>query len=122
MKYLSVLCAVALTTTSAFAADASGGPKNNPHQLITALVNADYAAFVADGDDAFKGLTKEQFDAVAKQFAPRFKAGYEVTYLGELKQKGYEVSLWKLTFKDGGDDLLATLSRKDGKTGGFWLK
>ena len=79
-------------------------------------------AFDADGDAAFKGLTKEQFEAVVKLLAPRFKAGYEVIFLGNLKQKGYDVSLWKLAFKDGGDDMLGTLSLKDGKVGGFWVK
>ncbi|MEH2102821.1 MAG: hypothetical protein V7K76_24360 [Nostoc sp.] len=41
--------------------------------------------------------------------------------MGNLKQQGYQVYLWKLTFLDGGDDVLARLSLKDGKIGGFWL-
>jgi hypothetical protein len=91
-------------------------------KLITAIETADYAAFVADGDDAFKQMKKEQFDAVAAQLGPKFKGKNEFSFLGELKQKGYRVTLWKVTFKDGGDDALVTLSVKGGKVGGFFVK
>jgi len=122
MKSLPILCALALCMSSTFAADVPADAKNASDKLVTALLDSDYDAFVANGDAAFKGLKKEQFEAVCKQLSPRFKGGYEVTWLGELKQKGYAVSLWKFTFKDGGDDLLGTLSLKDGKIGGFWIK
>jgi hypothetical protein len=59
---------------------------------------------------------------VAAQLGPRFKAGYTATYLGDLNQKGFKITLWRLRFTDGGDDALATLSLKDGKIGGFWIK
>ena len=67
-------------------------------------------------------MKKENFDAVSAQLAPRFKAGYTVTYLGDLQQQGFHVTLWKVSFQDGKDDALATLSVKDGKVGGFWIK
>ena len=123
MKRLHLPFAMMIAVSaSAFAAEASVDAKHAVDKLVPALVNNDYAAFVADGDAAFKGLPKEQFEAVVKLLAPRFKAGYEVIYLGNLKQKGYDVSLWKLTFKYGGDDMLGTLSLKEGKIGGFWIK
>ncbi len=121
MKLLPILCALALCVSSASAAGVHAGSEV-ADKLIKALVHDDYASFVADGDAAFKGLTKEQFEGAVKQLSARLKSGYEVTWLGELKQKGFTVSLWKLTFKDGGDDLLGTLSLKDGKVGGFWIK
>jgi flavodoxin len=91
-------------------------------RIIAALRSGDYLAFINGGNEAFKKLKKEQFDSVVKQLAPRFNAGYEVTFLGEMKQQGFEVSLWKFYFKDGGDDLLGTLSLKDGAVGGYWIK
>lgn len=91
-------------------------------KLLAAISSGDYAAFVAGGDSAFKGLKQEQFNAVSAQLGPRFKKGYTATYLGELNQKGYQVTLWRLRFADGGDDSLATLSIKDGKVGGYWIK
>lgn len=91
-------------------------------KLLTALEKSDYDAFVADGDATFRQMRPEQFAAAAAHFAPMFKAGYAVTYLGDLKQGGAHVTLWKLSFKDQGDDVLANLVVKDGKVAGFWIK
>ena len=91
-------------------------------RLIKAIAAADHAAFIADGESGFRKLTEEQFAAVATQLGPRFKAGYAIAYLGELRQRGYHVTLWKLSFKDGSDDALASLSTKDGKVGGFFIR
>lgn len=91
-------------------------------QLIKALEVADHAAFIAQGDAAFSRMPKEQFAAVAAQLGPRFQAGYEIAYLGELRQRGYHVTLWKVSFKNGADDALASLSTKEGKVGGFFIR
>ena len=61
-------------------------------------------------------------ERVSKELEPRARQGYEAQYLGELNRKGYKVHLWRLKFKDGGDDALATLSVKDGKAGNFLLQ
>jgi hypothetical protein len=90
-------------------------------RLIKAIEVADHATFVADGESGFRKMTKEQFATVAAKLGPRFQAGYEIAYLGELRQRGYHVTLWKLSFKDGTDDALASLSTKDGKVGGFFI-
>lgn len=90
-------------------------------QLIKAIAVSDHAAFIADGEAAFRQMKPERFAAVAAQLGPRLQAGYEVTYLGELRQRGYHVTLWKLSFKDGTDDALASLSTKEGKVGGFFI-
>ncbi len=91
-------------------------------KLVTAIENDDYFAFIADGEAPFRQLTKAQFEVVAAVLAPKLLSGHQVSYLGDLKKQGYRVSLWKVSFKDGGDDLLATLSVKDGKVGGFYIK
>jgi hypothetical protein len=128
MKYTSLRSIVlagamlAGSSTFAFAADASTEDSARVNQLITSLANADYTAFVADGEGKFTELKKEQFDAVAAKVAPVLKQGYEVAYLGSLNQRGYHVSLWKISLKAGGDDMLATLSMKDGKVGGFFIR
>jgi hypothetical protein len=91
-------------------------------KLVSAIENADYAGFTGDGTDMFKAMTKEQFAAVAAKLGPKLKGRDALTYLGDLKQKGFHVTLWKLTFKDGSDDSLITLSVKDGKVGGFLIQ
>ncbi|WP_427156987.1 hypothetical protein ACQFX9_16520 [Aliinostoc sp. HNIBRCY26] len=90
--------------------------------LIKAIEENNYDQFISQGETAFKaGITKQLFTKVHSQFAPRIKKGYSAAFLGKLNQQGYQVYLWKLTFKDRSDDVLARLSIKDGKIGGFWL-
>ena len=90
--------------------------------LLAAIKTDDYAAFVAEGEPAFKAaLTKPMLTEVSAQLAPRLEKGYHVVYLGQLNQHGYLVYLWKLSYTDGGDDSLASLSLKAGKVGGFFI-
>jgi hypothetical protein len=107
---------------SVCAADAPAASQSEVTKLVTAIVADDYKGFVADGNVAFQGLKKDQFEAVVSQLSPKLKAGYDLSYLGDLNQQGYQVTLWRIRFNSGGDDLLATLSMKDGKVGGFWIK
>ena len=91
-------------------------------KLLAAQTSKDYDAFVADGTEQLRAaLTKTQFEASSNILNARFKGGYDSTFLGEMNQKGFEVYLYRLRFKDGGDDMLATLSLKDGKVGGIWF-
>jgi hypothetical protein len=104
----------------------SNQPEQSVQRTFTSLINAveqnNYTQFISQGNDAFKeGITKQTFTQVSGQLAPRIKKGYSAVFLGNLNQQGYKVYLWKLTFFDGGDDVLARLSLKDGKIGGFWL-
>ena len=92
-------------------------------RLLKAIQANDYAGFVADADNHFKAtLTKEMLAGVSGLFAPRLQKGYECTFLGELKQQGTQVQLWKLAFKDSGDDILAKLALKNNQVAGFWLQ
>ncbi len=90
--------------------------------MLLAIATSDYDSFVADGDAAFRELKKSQFDAVVSQLNSKLKAGYELAYLGELNQRGSQVTLLRIRFNSGGDDLLATLSMRDGKVDGYWIK
>jgi len=104
----------------------SNQPEQSVQRTFTSLINAveqnNYNQFISQGNAAFKeAVTKQTFTQVSGQLAPRLKKGYSLVFLGNLNQQGYQVYLWKLTFKDSGDDILARLSLKDGKIGGFWL-
>ncbi len=91
--------------------------------LIAAQTAKDYDAFVADADDRLKAaLTRTQFDAASSIMIKRTGGGYETTFLGELNQHGYQVFLYRLRFKDGGDDMLGTMSLKEDKVGGIYFK
>ena len=86
--------------------------------LLNAVKAKDREAFVADATDAVKKeTTPEAMDVLEKHVGSRLKGGYEATYLCQLKKGAVQVYLWKLAFKEGGDDLVALMARKDGKVG-----
>jgi hypothetical protein len=123
MKTLTLpLSAALVLACSVFATDASSGSQAEATKLLSAIAFDDFAAFVADGNSAFQGLNKDQFEAVVSQLSSKLKNGYDIAYLGDLNQQGYQVTLWRIRFKSRGDDLIAALSMKDGKVGGFWIK
>ncbi len=120
---LSIITVAWIASAPLQAAEAPAEAKASSTALISAITTNDYAAFQAQGDEKFaKALTKELFDKVQTQLAPRLKAGYDLTYLTDLNRQGHKVTLWKFTFKDGGDDAVATLSMKDGKVTGFFIQ
>ena len=124
MGVAGLLCmGLALLTTPARASGATETDRATLDKLLKAVEANDYDAFVAEGSDLFKaGMTKQMLEGVSNQLAPRMKKGYDCSYLGDLMQQGFHVLLWKLIFKDGGDDTLAKLALKDGKVAGFWLQ
>jgi hypothetical protein len=104
-----------------------GGPDRTTKKIFNNLLSAtladDYDAFAAECDDPMKAaLTKTVLTSLSQQLQTRAKAGYDAQYLGSLKKQVYQVYLWRIHFNDEGDDLLATLSVKDGKAGGFYLR
>lgn len=112
-----------LSASSCMAASTPESARPMLDKLLQAVSSNDYASVISDGTVAFKtGITKQMIERVSAQLAPRMVKGYEVTFLGELKQQGCQVSLWKVSYKDGGDDTLAKLVIKDGKVAGFLLQ
>jgi hypothetical protein len=104
-----------------------GGPdaavKKTFEKMIDALKANDRDAFVADATDQVKeALTPEAMEALHKNLGSRLKKGFTPTYLTQLKQAGHQVHLWKVGFKDDGDDVLIRLAIKDGKVGGFFAQ
>jgi hypothetical protein len=92
-------------------------------KLLTATESGSRSAFVAEGDASFQTtITPAMFNSFSAEMAPRLKRGYTTTFVTQLHQEGFAVYVWKLEFKDGGDDLLFTLAVKDGKIGGFALR
>ena len=119
-----VVCVwLALSATTCFAAGKVEPGRSTLDTLLKAVEANDYDNFVADANDVFKAaMTKQKLDGVSAQLSPRMKKGYQCSYLGELSQKGCRVLVWKLVFKDGGDDMLVKRVLKDDKVAGFWLQ
>jgi hypothetical protein len=106
------------------AADADPAVQKTVEKLLAAIKTNDREAFVADAVDAVKqGTTQQVMDALHKEVGSRLKEGYKAAYLTQLRQRGLDVHLWKLTFKDGGDDIVVRLVlNKQGKVEGFFLQ
>ena len=123
--YRILLCVAVFVGTAAQAAWAQA-----PQEIETTMKNMLAATqsnslqdFVAGGDATFKAtMSQPMLDSFSAQFAPRFNQGYGVNYLARLNQGGYQIYLWKLEFKDGGDDRLVTMVVKDGKVSGFFWR
>lgn len=112
-----------LAAAPGIAATQDAPPDDILRKMLTATAGARYADFLKHADDAFKaGLTKQNFDGVAGQLSPRLKGGHTVAFLGRLRQGGHEVFLWKLSFKDGGDDNLVKMAVKAKLVAGFWIQ
>ena len=91
-------------------------------KIIEATKDQDYAAFIENGDNGFKSITEPQFKSVCVQMEKQFKGGYEVTYLGDLKTKNYQTTLWRVSFKDGSNDALGNMAVRNGKVAGFIMQ
>jgi len=91
--------------------------------LLTAIATNNYDALIANAAPVLKSrITKETFTQVSTQLSPQLKKGYKLQYLGSLKQQGVEVFLWKITYQDGSDDMLARLVIQEDKVAGFWFQ
>lgn len=87
--------------------------------MLTATAADNFEQFISVGAESFKnGLQPEVFHRVSRSLAPRMQKGFTPTFLGELRQKSYVTSLWRLRFDDGGDDLLFRMGIADGKVVG----
>ncbi|HEY4283080.1 MAG TPA: hypothetical protein VGM62_08445 [Chthoniobacterales bacterium] len=90
---------------------------------ILAIDQGDYERFMHLCDDNFRrDITREKFDKVHRELEPRFRHDWSSRPAGNLKQRGCDVYLWILTFKDGGDDLLFRVSVKEGKLAGLAIQ
>lgn len=90
--------------------------------ILDAIASADYELFTTVGDSGYKaGITKQMFESVSEQLAPRMTKGYSTTYFGDLKQSSYQVYLWKLSFADGGDEFVVRMTLGGDKVAGIFI-
>ncbi len=92
-------------------------------QMLDAIQSKSYDKFVANGDARFRsGFTQKMFEELAQRLGSRMEQGYAASFLTTLRQQGYMVYVWKLTFKDGKDDFLITLFIKNAEVSGFMTR
>ena len=112
-----------VTAEKALAPVAPDAAKQTFEAMLGAIEDNNRAAFVAFADARFKAaLTPPAFKSVVDQVAFRLQAGHKILYLGEMRKMGFTTYLWRVRFDDDGDDVLAEMSVKDEKVGGFFLR
>jgi len=95
----------------------------NLDRLIQAIEVNNRDAFLKDATSAMsQAITSQVLASVSTDLAPHLANGYALVYLGNLKQSGDAVQIWKVTFKDGRDDALVKMSLNDGKLDGFFIQ
>jgi hypothetical protein len=95
------------------------GPEAIAEALLRAIEKSDYASIAARPDWQPSPGTREVFNSAESRIGDRLSKPYRVLPLGDLKRDGRQVSLWKIVFLDGGDEMLVSLCLKDGKATGF---
>lgn len=97
--------------------------QTNVNIMLGAVQSGLYGSFVSAGSDEFKAsYTQESFNVLREQNAIRLEQGFEATYLTSINSKGFVVFLWKLTYNDGSDDSLLSLSVQNGFVVGFRIQ
>jgi hypothetical protein len=123
-QFLSLSVAALLPWRAAAAqSTAADPPEPLMKKMLEAIKTRSYEDFLLDCDDKMRAaLSKQMFEGVSNQLAPRLRQGYKTAYLGKIRQQGFVTYLWKLELADGKDEILARMSMKDGKVGGFLLQ
>lgn len=90
--------------------------------ILEATTSGNYELFTSVGNSSYKaGITKQMFEGVSEQLAPRMKQEYTTTYFGNLKQLHYQIYLWKLSFADGGDEFIIRMTMDEDKVAGVLI-
>lgn len=90
--------------------------------ILESIAATNYDCFTTVGNSAYKaGITKQMFEGVSEQLAPRMQEGYSTTYFGTLQQLHYRVYVWKLSFADSGDEFLARMTMEGDKVAGILI-
>ncbi|HWN95747.1 MAG TPA: hypothetical protein VNT99_11990 [Methylomirabilota bacterium] len=90
--------------------------------LLAALKADDYDHYISVADDTFRrAITPDAFHSFSQRLAPLMQRGCTPTYLGQLRQNGAQVSLWRLAFADGDYEFLARMSMSQDRVTGFLI-
>jgi hypothetical protein len=117
------LAGALLLPAAALAQTGGDPPEGLMKKMMEAIRVKSYDDFMIECDATMRAaLTKQQFEGVSALMAPSLAPGYKTTYLGKLRQQGHITYLWKLEPATLKEDTLISMSIKDKKVGGFYLK
>lgn len=119
----TAICLVLTADRPALASTAApAGAERVLNKMIEAVKAQSYEDFLSDADAQLKSnLSRQQFEGICGLYTAPLRKGYKLEYLGQLRQRGALVYLWKITVVDGQDEALIRFVMKDGKVSGFWV-
>lgn len=121
MKYCMTFLIAALLMT----AHAYGETDTREAQVRTvlhALKTGDHEALRSALTEEFRtDLTDRALRNLAKPIQDRLQEGYQIAHLGTLIQDDFPVQFWKVSFEDGGEDVLLRIVVFDREIAGFLL-
>ena len=100
---------------------ASLSPAEQVAMRFAAIERGEFSAAAVVRTSPPLTFPNELFEPEYTSLRSRLKKGYAIIPMGQLKKRGQEITLWKITVKDGADDLLAELTMKDGEVTGFQI-
>jgi len=116
----AVCLALATERQAAAAPSAPPGTEAILVKMIEAVKAQSYDDFLVNADSKLKsGLSRQQFEGICGLYTAPLRKGYRLEYLGQLRQRGTVVLLWKITVVDSPDETLLRMVMKDGKVDGF---
>lgn len=122
LRNLFIFLALTISLNSVVAKEQQTIEADTLSQLMNAIAQNDFDDFVSQGNDQFKkGISKQVFKTVVKQYGQALQSGYVSTYLAELNQQGNKVHLWKISYENTSENSLAKLVLIENKVAGFWL-
>ena len=118
---VGALCLALAAEKPALAATAApAGAERVLTKMIEAVKAQSYEDFLTDADAQLKSqFSRQQFEGICGLYTAPLHKGYRLEYLGQLRQRGALVHLWKISVADGQDESLIRLVMKDGKVSGF---
>lgn len=117
------LLVLTLITPFSLQAETAPSPDGLAKNLIASILTTNLEQFTTNSTPDFKArATKEMLEAVNKQLGPKLRRGYELTYLGLLRQQGTIVYLYKLSARGEVEDILVRVATVNYQVAGFWLQ
>jgi hypothetical protein len=120
----ATLCLALAAESSALAAPAAPAAVERVLlKMIEAVKAQSYDDFLTDADAKLKSqFSRQQFEGICGLYTAPLRKGYRLEYLGQLRQRGAFVYLWKVSVVDGQDESLIRLVIKDGMASGIWVQ
>jgi hypothetical protein len=89
-------------------------------KMIEAVKAQSYDDFLTHANARLKSqLSRQQFEGICGLYTTPLRKGYKLEFLGQLRQQGTIVLLWKINVADSQDDTLIRMVMKEGKVEGF---